>query len=123
MTSQPTKMKPVMPACFQRTFDFTRAARQIDLLRPGSLQRLGGVGGLGRIHLVGRAQTGEFRAGRLERRDHVVAAGEAVVRNGLDAACLEEVPGVKRARGEIRELAEVGEKHLRPCAGLCKRAV
>ena len=80
------------------------------------------------IDLVGRAQAGELRARRLERGDHLVAAGEAVVGHRLDAAGLEEILGERRARGEIGGAAEIGEKDFRaarrlsPARGRTRRA-
>ena len=62
-------------------------------------------------------------AGRFQRRDHLVAACEAVVTDRLDAAGFEEILGKARARGEVRRRAEIGEEDFRPRAGAREHAV
>ena len=84
----------------------------------GGGERLGGGSGLGLVDLIGRAQAGELGARGFEGGDHLVAALEAVIADGLDAAGFVEVLGEGGPRGEVGQSAEVGEEHLRPRAGL-----
>src|SRR5262245_59568415 len=80
-------------------------------------ERLGNARRLTLVHLVGRAQASKFCARRLEGGDYVGLALEAVIRHSLDAAGFVKILGESRARREIGELAEIGEKNFWPCPG------
>ena len=101
---------------------FARPSSEVDGCAGGG-QRLGGVGRLHLVNLVRRAQAGELGAGGLERRDHLGLILEAVIAQGLDAAGFVEILRERGACGEIGQLAEIGQKHLRPRAGLFQHRI
>jgi len=83
----------------------------------------GGFGRLFGINGVCRAQAGEFGAGRFEGRHHGGLILEAVIASRLDAAGLVEILGKHGARGEVRQLAEIGKENFWPRTGSCEPAV
>ena len=89
---------------------------QINAPRAFSLERGGSGFGLAAIGLVGPAQAGERGAGCLKRRGDRGGAVPAADR--FDAAGLEKVLGEVGAGVEVGGLAERGEEHFRPRAGL-----
>src|SRR5262249_53605039 len=107
----------------ERGFRLAWPAGEVDVFCAGSTQSFRGFDRVARVDLVRRTQADEAGTGGIERGKHLFAACKSVIRDGLDAAGLEEILGVGCPCREVGQTTEIGEEDFRPSSGLFQRAV